>query len=115
MRHIIADDRVTVEEDPASFSDNPSKVSKTNPFGFLVIQKSIREIFPKVVVAPALVIGATDSRHYQEVSDNIYRFLPVQITNEDLSRIHGQNERVSVENYKNAIRFYRQLILNSNH
>ncbi len=115
VRHIIADDRVTVEEDPASFSDNPSKVSKTNPFGFLVIQKSIREIFPKVVVAPALVIGATDSRHYQEVSDNIYRFLPVQITNEDLSRIHGQNERVSVENYKNAIRFYRQLILNSNH
>ncbi len=113
VRKTIADDHIQVKEYAGSFGNNPSKVSSTNTFGFLVIQKSIREVFPNAVVAPALVIAATDSRHYQEVSDNIYRFLPMQLTNEDLSRIHGINERISVENYHQAIRFYRQLILNS--
>ncbi|MFN7116893.1 MAG: M20/M25/M40 family metallo-hydrolase, partial [Saprospiraceae bacterium] len=113
VRRTIGDGRVKVEPDKASFGENPSPVSATNTFGFSVIQKSIREVFPQAIVAPALVIGATDSRHYREVSDNIYRFLPVQVANADLSRIHGQNERVSIENYKNTIRFYRQLILNS--
>lgn len=112
VRKTVGDERIAIMPDSASSSD-PSSVSATNTFGFLVIQKSIREVFPKTVVAPALVLGATDSRHYRAVSDHIYRFLPVQIVNEDLSRIHGKNERVSIENYKNAIRFYRQLILNS--
>lgn len=113
VRKTISDDRVKVEQDNTSFGENPSPVSSTNTFGFRVIQKSILEVFPNAIVAPALVIGATDSRHYTSVSDNIYRFLPIQLSNEDLSRFHGKDERVSVENYKNAIRFYRQLILNS--
>jgi carboxypeptidase PM20D1 len=113
VREIIADERVAVTQDSVAAGDNPSKVSGTNTFGFLVIQKSIKEIFPNTVVAPSLVIGATDGRHYQSVSDNVYRFLPMQINNEDLARLHGINERVSIENYQNAIRFYRQLILNS--
>ncbi len=113
VRRTIADERVNVAQDNASFGENPSPVSATNTFGYSVIQKSVREIFPQAIVAPYLVIGATDSRHYGEVSKNIYRFLPIQLVNEDLSRIHGHNERISVANYKNSIRFYRQLILNS--
>jgi carboxypeptidase PM20D1 len=66
-----------------------------------------------VVVAPFLVIGATDGRHYQSVCNQIFRFLPLQIQSEDLSRIHGIDERVSEENYLRAIRFYVQLIKNS--
>jgi carboxypeptidase PM20D1 len=34
------------------------------------------------------------------------------LVSEDLKRIHGLNERISVENYKNGIRFYYQLIKN---
>ncbi len=77
------------------------------------IQKSIQEVFPDVIVAPSLVIAATDSRHYSEVANNTYRFMPIQLQKSDLSRIHGMNERVSVENYRQAIRFYRQLVVNS--
>lgn len=113
VRRTIADERVRVAQDNASFGENPSPVSGITTFGYSVLQKSIREVFQQAVVAPSLVIGATDSRHYSEVSDHIYRFLPIQLVNEDLSRIHGHNERVSIANYKNSIRFYRQLILNS--
>lgn len=113
VQNIIDDPRVSVATSKIEFGQNPSPVSDEGTFGFLVIQKSIREVFPETVVAPALVIGATDSRHYQSVSDQIYRFQPIQISLDDTKRFHGIDERISVENYKQAIRFYRQLILNS--
>jgi len=112
VERTINDERITVTAD-AEFGANPSPISGDDTFGFLVIQKSMLEIFPGTVIAPALVIGATDSRHYQELTDQVYRFQPIQIAKEDTKLFHGIDERVSVENYKQAIRFYRQLILNS--
>ena len=101
---------VTLDEE---FSSNPSKVSNLDSFGFRSIQKTTKEIFPETVITPGLVLAATDSRHYEAVTKDIYRFLPVEISKDDIKGIHGQNEHVSIENYKNAIRFYRQLIINS--
>ena len=60
-----------------------------------------------------MVLGATDSRHYQDIADNTYRFVPMRLTNADLSRIHGTNERISVENYTEIIRFCVQLMRNA--
>jgi len=59
------------------------------------------------------MIAATDSRHMVAVSDNIYRFSPVRARSEDLSRFHGTNERISIANFVEAIRFYHQLLVNS--
>lgn len=113
VREIINDTRVQVKRQEAGLAEAPSAVSATNSFGYKTIEQSIREIFPDACVAPALVIGATDSRHYKQVSTNIYRFLPVQLTRADLAGFHGKNERISIENYERAIRFYKQLIINS--
>lgn len=112
VKQTINDDRVivTINKETAM---NPSKVSPTNAFGFEIIQKTAQELFPDIIVAPSLVVAATDCRHYGEVSDNIYRFMPLMLERSDLKRIHGINERVSVEGYKNMIRFYQQLIRNS--
>lgn len=113
VEQTIADDRITVSIPEDNWSENPSAISGTNSFGFGVIQKTIQQVFPEAVVAPALVIGATDSRHYQAVSTQIYRFQPLVLDQSDLSRIHGIDERVSEAAYKDAIRFYLQLIRNS--
>ncbi|GAB5552034.1 MAG: M20 family peptidase [Saprospiraceae bacterium] len=92
---------------------DPSPVSSTDAFGFQVISKTIREIFPEAVVAPGVMVGAADVSYYSDVSDQLYRFLPLQLTQPDLKRIHGNNERIGVEQYKKSIRFYEQLIRNS--
>ncbi len=113
VRARIDDERVVVSQPEGNFGDNPSEVSSTESFGFQVIQTTIKQLFTDAVVAPSLVIGATDSRHFSKVSANIYRFLPIQIPKEDTKRFHGIDERVSVENFKQAIRFYRQLIINA--
>lgn len=113
VRKIVADERIIVMEGDGGFSQNPSEVSPTQSAGFRVIQKTIRQIFPDVVVAPALVIAATDARHYSKVSKCIYRFAPIRLARSDLGQLHGVNERIGEEDYRQAVRFYRQLILNS--
>ena len=59
------------------------------------------------------MIGATDSRHFDGVAANVYKFSPVRATPEDLKRFHGTNERISSANYVELIQFYHQLIGNA--
>jgi carboxypeptidase PM20D1 len=80
---------------------------------YQTLNRTIREIFPDVVVAPGLMLAGTDSRHYVGVADNIFRFSPVRANSDDLKRFHGTNERLSVEGYADMIRFYRRLIENA--
>lgn len=111
VNQVIADERVKVKE--VSHGNNPLPISPTNTLGFKALQRSIQEIYTETVVAPGLVLATTDSRHFTAVSDNIYRFLPLYLEKSDLGRIHGANERIDIEQYKQGIRFYHQLLLNS--
>ncbi len=113
VREVINDERIIVEIEKEEISSNPPPISPTENFGFQVIQKTVGEIFPDVVVAPSLVIAATDARHYTGLSKNIYRFSPITITRADLKTIHGIDEKISTEGYKDMVRFYRNLFLNS--
>ena len=107
----IGDERVSAQF--FGFSSEPSPVSSTESFGFETINKTIKEIFPNTLTTPNLVIGATDARHYTDISTDIYRFVPYHINEKNINAFHGVNENITVENYKNAIRFYRQLIKNT--
>lgn len=91
----------------------PSKISEVNSPSFRNIHKTIKEIFPNVIVAPSLTVGTTDSKHYKELTDNIFRFVPYMLKTEDIARMHGTNERISTKNYDNMIRFYTQLLVNT--
>ena len=84
----------------------PSVVSSTEAPAFKKIQEAIHEVFPDVVVAPTLLIGQTDSRHFREVTDNIYRFLPVRMTNDILDGLHGSDEKIGIGEYLESIEFY---------
>ena len=108
VRHAIDDERVGIEVLPQSSEASP--VASQTSDGYGLISRTVRELFPGVVVAPGLMIGGTDSRHMTGVAENVYRFSPVRARAEDLSRFHGTDERISVDNYVEMIRFYRTLI-----
>ena len=112
VKKAIDDPRVMV----ASSSHHPqeaSAVSDVNTESYQVMQRTIRQVFPQSIVAPFLVLAGTDTKHYENVSSNIYRFIPMRMTAEDLGKIHGTNERLSVNNLEEMIKFYIQLIRNS--
>jgi len=87
-----------------------SKVAPTDSAQYRALNQTIREVFPDALVAPGLMVGGTDSIHYGAISDHIYKFSPIRANGEDLKRFHGTNERLSVQNYAEAIRFYHRLI-----
>ena len=87
-----------------------SKVAPTDSAQYHTLNRTIREVFPDALVAPGLMVAGTDSIHYGEISDHIFKFSPVRANAEDLKRFHGTNERLSIANYADAIRFYHRLI-----
>ncbi len=109
----IDDPRVQIR--PMSFSSEPSPASDIYSRGYEVLRNTIHQIAEdkEVIVAPHLVLGATDSRYFTGLSDNVYRFFPTEFYPEDLKRVHGTNERISIENYTRAVKFYYQLLRNS--
>ncbi|HEV8580739.1 MAG TPA: M20 family peptidase [Thermoanaerobaculia bacterium] len=90
----------------------PSPESDAEAPGFRLIQRTLAQTLPGTVVAPNLLSGGTDSRHYLRLSRNVYRFLPIRMKREDLGRFHGTDERVSLESYAEVVRFYAQLLRN---
>lgn len=112
VKKAIGNERIKVESNP-KFDTNPSPVSDTATLGFRLIHRTIKRCFPDVLVSPYLVLGATDSRFFSQVSPNVYRFMPVRMNDEDLKRPHGTNERISTADFKNVVRFYVELIQGS--
>ena len=51
-------------------------------------------------------MGGTDARYYHAVADDVYRFGPFVYGADALKLAHGTNERISLENLTNAVRFY---------
>ncbi|VTU28055.1 Succinyl-diaminopimelate desuccinylase [Variovorax sp. PBL-H6] len=111
IRKTIDDEAIAIKPYPGN--SEPSPVSSTDSLGYRTIAQSVRQVFPDAIVAPGLMIAATDSRHFSIVSDAVYRFSPVRARPEDLSRFHGTNERISIANYVEMIRFYHQLLRNT--
>ncbi|WP_454623803.1 M20 family peptidase [Bradyrhizobium cenepequi] len=111
VRSTVGNDLISIKPFPGN--TDPPPVTGTASASYQTLNRTIREIYPDVVVAPGLMIAATDSRHYADITDNIFRFSPVRANSEDLKRFHGTNERLSIEGYADMIRFYRRLIENN--
>lgn len=80
----------------------PKQVANLNDETFLHLQKTISAFKKDIVVAPFLMIGATDSRYFGEITQQVFRFVPFT----DLEGLHGVNERIAIKEYKEGITFY---------
>lgn len=80
---------------------------------FRIVEKTIGQLFPSAVPVPFLMIGGTDTRHYEGLTRNVYRFNPIVATTELVSGAHGTNERVRADDFVRAARFFAQLIRNA--
>ena len=108
VKQAVANERFELSTLPGS--TEPSKVAPTDSASYKLIERTVRELFPGTIVAPGLMIGGTDSQHFENVSDHIYKFSPVRAKPEDLPRFHGTNERITAANLAELIRFYHRLL-----
>lgn len=108
--HIVntVSDKVRVEE--VGFLTNPSPVSSVESENFKILEQTIRDIYPNSIVVPGLVGGGTDARYFYDISDDVYRFYPIKLAPDSMSRFHGIDEKISKENYMEIITFSYHLI-----
>jgi carboxypeptidase PM20D1 len=109
VRRVIDDPRVKFEV-RESWAWEASPVSETDVTSYAILSRTIQQVFENVPVTPFLVLGATDARHYSGLCDQVYRFTPLVASAEDIHRVHGINERVSIAALGKLVQFYIQLI-----
>ena len=111
-RQIIDDERVRVTALPGS--TDPSPISDAGSAAFEMVGTTVRQILgSEALVTPYLVIGATDAKFYSGRSDAVFRFLPIVASGDVLEMVHGTNERLSLESLEIAVRYFVQLIRNT--
>ncbi len=77
---------------------------------FRTVQHVIEETFPGCAGSPYVMTGATDSRFYQRICENVVRFAPVIYGPEQMKGMHGINENIEYSCLPGAVDFYRNLI-----
>lgn len=113
---VVDDARIRIRVlNPETNVVEPSPVSRTDSEAFALLERSIREVYEggDLLVAPYLVVGGTDAKHFAGLSDNVYRFAATTMRPDDLTRFHGADERIAVADYARMIRLYYQLLRNA--
>ncbi len=91
-------------------SFEPSPVSETDCPAWDKVAFAVASTWKGCIVAPYLMVQCSDSRHYGKLSNHVYRFSAMDLTAEERSTIHGNNERIRVETVEKAVEFYIRLM-----
>ena len=107
LKKVVNDDQVelTVLE-----CQEPSPVSETDCDSYYKVADAVAETWPGCVVTPYLMVQCSDSRHYRDISNHVYKFSAMDLTAEERKSIHGNNERIRLETIGKAVEFYLRLL-----
>ncbi len=78
-------------------------ISSTDTDLYRVLEAVSQQHFPGAPVVPAVQSGFTDSHFLRDLGMAAYGYAPIVVPKEDAAGIHGNNERVSVENIRRGV------------
>ena len=85
-------------------------VSSTDTELYRALEAVCRAHFPDAPVVPAVLGGFTDSHFLRDLGITAYGFVPVVIPFEDEGGLHGNDERISVENVRRGVTMMREIL-----
>ncbi|WP_104106942.1 M20/M25/M40 family metallo-hydrolase [Nocardioides sp. 616] len=108
LRRAVDDEHVHID---VIESGEPSPIS---PFlddpAFALLEATIAEVFPEAVASPYVMMAATDSRHFTEICERVYRFAPFRMSKAQRESIHSFDERIGLDDLVDGVRWYTTLI-----
>ena len=108
VEKIVNDTNVKISIYP-NYETMPSTTTEINSAAFKRVESAIHAVVKEVVVAPMLMVGATDSRNYRTLSDGVINFTPLT----DAKGYHGIDERMLISDYEKCFNYYTFLIKGS--
>ncbi|HXH79978.1 M20/M25/M40 family metallo-hydrolase [Nocardioides sp.] len=106
VRMFVADKSIRVDVVDAG---EPSPVSPMDE-AFELLEECISEVFPDAVPTPYVMMAATDSRHFTQISERVYRFAPFRMTKAQRQAIHSYDEHLGINDLIDGVTWYRSLI-----
>jgi acetylornithine deacetylase/succinyl-diaminopimelate desuccinylase-like protein len=105
---VIDDPAVEIEFVKSSVGTESSPDSEL----FTAIRDAVLNERPEAIVVPYLTSGGTDCKHFRPRGITCYGHIPFELDDKELERIHGIDERVSVENLQRALRVLMRVVMN---
>lgn len=105
---VIADDDVEVEV------MRPPKVPNLSPPDtelYKALADTLGRRAPGTVVTPDVLVGFTDNWHFRRCGLHGYGWSPFVLDMGELARIHGNDERISLDNVRAGVRSYTEMLL----
>ena len=107
IRRTVKDERVEIN---IINGTNPSVISRTDCEAWDRISAAVSDTWQDAVVSPYLMVACSDSRHWGEISDKVYRFSAMALSSAERATIHGNNERVPLATIAKTVEFYIRLM-----
>jgi carboxypeptidase PM20D1 len=108
VRGVIADDRieVTTVREPKLANMSPPDTEL-----YKALADALRARAPGAVVAPGIMVAFTDNWVFRTLGMHGYGWSPFVLDDDEVRRIHGNDERVSLDNVRAGARAYTEMLL----
>ena len=107
LRKVVGNDQIRLSVVDGM---NPSPVSDTNCAAWETLKTAIRQTWPEALVSPYLMMACSDSRHYNRITDKVYRFSCMYLSKAERASIHGNDEKIPVQTLIRTAEFYVRLL-----
>lgn len=108
LKALVNDPEIRFDIEPGASEPTPSS-SLTSGLYASIARVAASE-FPGVPVAPYLSTWATDSSFLRERNVQAYGLLPFPLTDEDLSRMHANDERIPLDSFRKGVEFLYNIV-----
>ena len=78
---------------------------------FKHLADALRRRAPGALVAPEIMTGFTDNWVFPRAGLAGYGYSPFVLGDDDIRRVHGNDERVSIDNIVAGVRSYTEMLL----
>ena len=110
IRGVIDDDRLKISKIGKFNTEPSSSTTSIESAAFKRVESAVYKIVPRVLPAPYVMLGATDSRHYRNMADGVVNFMSIT----DSKGYHGIDERLPLRDFQRIINFVMVIIEESN-
>jgi acetylornithine deacetylase/succinyl-diaminopimelate desuccinylase-like protein len=87
-----------------------SGISTQDNVLYRAIERNLAKRFPSATIVPRMSAGFTDSHFFREKGIPAYGFIPYILDPEQATGIHGDNEKISLDNLRFGSDFMQKLV-----
>jgi acetylornithine deacetylase/succinyl-diaminopimelate desuccinylase-like protein len=107
LRTVIADPSIKIEHVNRFKQPNSSPVDTEL---FSLIARKTKEKHPGAIVTTKMLSGYTESQLYRQLGIVAYGWAPIYTTPDEDEGVHGNNERISVQNVRQGTREFYEVV-----